>query len=189
MPGGEMSTDPQWSETVERLYNKHFDALHRIAWRCLSDRNTVRDVIQEIFTRLLEGRRRFATLEDAERYLFRSFKNLLIDKARSRARWRYVELDRANERLITSGAVQEDELVNRRIEGKSLPLPEPDRGIFALAYFEKKTDEEIASQLNLKLSTIRYRLRKARQAITHILVEEHHFGQKEIAHLFSRIKT
>jgi RNA polymerase sigma-70 factor (ECF subfamily) len=184
-----MSTDVQWSKTVEKLYDKHFDALHRIAWRCLSDRNMVRDVIQDIFARLLATSRRFATLEDAERYLFRSFKNLLIDTARSRTRWQYVELDQAGSEHAFTAAAQEEQLVSKRLREKSLPLSQPDRGIFELAYFEKKSDEEIARQLNLKLSTIRYRLRKARLAITRILTEKHQFGQREIAQLFSRIKN
>jgi len=183
------SANTPWRDTVEHLYGKHFDALHRIGWRCLSDRSMVRDVIQEIFTRLLATSRSFATLEDAERYLFRSFKNLLIDKARHRSRWSYVELADAGPALAASDASQEEQLVSRRISGKRLPLPEPDRGIFELAYFEKKSDEEIAGQLNLKLSTIRYRLRLARLAITRLLVEQYDYGQRDIARLFSRVKN
>ena len=184
-----MNTDAQWKDTVKRLYRKHFDALHRIAWRCLSDRNMVRDVIQEIFIKMLGRQRTFETLEDAERYLFRSFKNLLIDKARSRARWQYVELEQAGSQLPTAGGEQEEQLVALRLEGKTLPLEQPDRGIFEMAYFEKKSDEEIASRLNLKLTTIRYRLRMARQTITRILTEEQKLGQREIAGLFSRAKN
>jgi len=184
-----MNTDQQWNDTVERLYRKHFDALHRIAWRCLSDRNMVRDVIQEIFTKMLGHRRRFDTMEDLERYLFRSFKNLLIDKARSRARWQYTDLEQARSQLLTSDGNQEEQLVALRLQGKELPLSQPDRGIFEMAYFEKKSDEEIASHLNLKLSTIRYRLRMARQTITRILTDERKLGQREIAGLFSRAKN
>lgn len=184
-----MTIDGQWRGTVEHLYGKHFDSLHRIAWRCLSDRTMVRDVIQEMFTKLLATSRHFPTLKDAERYLFRSFKNLLIDKARSRKRWQYVDLGQAGSELPTAGAAQDEQLVSKRLEGKHLPLPLPDRSIFELAYFEKKSDEEIASQLNLKLSTIRYRLRLARQAISRILIDQHRFGQQEIAHFFSRVKN
>ncbi len=183
-----MSDDGQWRDTVEHLYGKHFDTLHRIAWRCLSDRNMVRDVIQDIFARLLATNRSFATLEDAERFLFRSFKNLLIDKARSRSRWQYVELDQAGGDLPSTGAAQDEQLVSRRLEGKSLPLPQPERGIFQMAYFEKKSDEEIARRLNLKLSTIRYRLRLARLEITRILAEKHRWAPREIAQLLSRAK-
>ncbi len=184
-----MSQGNQWRDTVTALYDKHFDALHRIAYRCLSDRSLVRDVIQEMFTKLLGTSRSFATFEDAERYLFRSFKNLLIDKARSRNRWQYVELDKAGEALSTRDSVQEEQLVSKRIEGKTLPLPQPDRGIFELAYFQKKSDQEIAGQLNMKLSTIRYRLRLAREAITRILSDQHNFGQREIDRLLSRSKN
>jgi len=183
-----MSDDGQWRETVEHLYGKHFDTMHRIAWRCLSDRNMVRDVIQDIFAKLLATSRSFATLEDAERFLFRSFKNLLIDKARSRSRWQYVELDQAGGDLPATGADQDEQLVSRRLEGKSLPLSQPERGIFQMAYFEKKSDEEIARRLNLKLSTIRYRLRLARLEITRILAEKHRWAPREIAQLLSRAK-
>jgi len=178
-----------WKDTVETLYRKHFDVLHRIAWRCLSDRTMVRDVIQEIFIRLLKTDCHFETVEDTERYLFRSFKNLLIDKARSRARWQYVELDQADEKLSTAGTMQEEQLVSKRIKGKQLPLPQPDRGIFEMAYFQKLSDVEIAGRLNMKLSTIRYRLRLARQKITSILSERYHYGQREIAQLLSRSKN
>lgn len=184
-----MSVEGQWNATVEQLYGLHFDSLYRIGWRCLSDRTMVRDVIQEIFARLLTSSRQFPTMEDAERYLFRSFKNLLIDKSRSRKRWQYVDLDQVGGELPTAGPAQEENLVSRRLKGKCLPLPQPDRSIFELAYFEKKSDEEIASQLDLKLSTIRYRLRIARRTITSILTEQHQFGQREVENLFSRAKS
>ena len=57
-----------------------------------------------------------------------------------------------------------------------------------LAYFEKMTDEEIAGQLDLKITTVRYCLKKARKAIREMLEKNSAISKWELESFFSRVK-
>lgn len=183
-----MARYPVWKQRVESLYEEHFNTLHRIALRSLSDRSLARDAIQEAFVKLLGSDRNFGTDDDAARFLFRTFRNLLIDKMRLTMRWKYQDLDGIPADRLSNSPDQEEELVSSRLEGQKVPLPQPERGIFELAYFEKLTDEEIARQLDIKITTVRYCLKKARKAIREILVNNNATSEKELDAFFSRAK-
>jgi DNA-directed RNA polymerase specialized sigma24 family protein len=58
-----------------------------------------------------------------------------------------------------------------------------------LAYFEKLTDEEIAARLGIKLSTVRYILKKSRTALRDILARNGGVTERELDALFSRAKS
>jgi RNA polymerase sigma-70 factor (ECF subfamily) len=184
-----MARYPVWKQSVEQLYEEHFNTLYRMALRSLNDRSQARDVIQEAFVKLLGSDRSFKTGEDAARYLFRSFRNLLIDKMRHTMRWKYQDVEDLHPERMSTAPRQEDDLVASRLEGRHVPLDQPDRGIFELAYFEKLTDEEIAEKLGLKITTVRYCLKKARKAIRELLTATSTISEKELDSFFSRAKT
>lgn len=184
-----MTRYPVWKQNVEQLYSDHFNTLYGMAIRSLNDRNQARDVIQEAFVKLLGSHRTFETDEDATRFLFCTLRNLLIDRMRMDARWKYKDLDGVQPARLSTGAHQEDDLVTSRLEGRPLPLPHPQRSIFELAYFEKLKDEEIADRLEMKVTTVRYCLKKARSAIREILIENGTVNHRELEAFFSRAKN
>lgn len=184
-----MARYPVWKQRVEQLYEEHFDTLYRMALRSLNDRSQARDVIQEAFVKLLSSDRSFKTDDDAARYLFRTLRNLLIDRMRRDMRWKYRDLEDLRPELMSARPRQEEDLVAKRLRGRRLPLSQPDRGIFEMAYFEKMTDEEIAGTLGLKITTVRYCLKKARRAIRALLDATGRLTEKELNVLFSRAKS
>ena len=76
----QLQANTSWKDTVEWLYEKHFNKLHGMAFRKLADKSKVRDVVQEVFKRLLSKERQFDSEESAEKFLYRSFKNLLCTR-------------------------------------------------------------------------------------------------------------
>jgi RNA polymerase sigma-70 factor (ECF subfamily) len=184
-----MARYPVWKQRVEHLYGEHFDALYRMARRSLVDRNEARDVIQEAFVKLLGSKQSFATDDDISRFLFRTFRNLLIDRMRREMRWKYRELDNLRAERLSAGPRQEDDLVASRLKNCKVPLPQPDLGVFEMAYFEKLTDEEIAERLEMKITTVRYLLKKSRKAIRELLADSGSLTEKELETLFSRVKA
>jgi len=183
-----MARYPVWKQRVESLYEEQFNILYRIALRSLSDRSLARDVVQEAFVKLLKSDRNFETEEDAARFLFRTTRNLLIDNMRRTMRWKYQDLDSVRPDRLSNSPGQEDQLVTSRLAGRKVPLPQPDRGIFELAYFEMLTDREIADQLGLKITTVRYCLKRARKAIREMLADNGTISKKELETFFSRAK-
>ncbi len=177
-----------WKKTVEWLYHEHASTLHRRASGALFDRNKVPDLLQELFTRLLEKDRQLGSREEAEKYLYRAFRNLLIDYIQRDVKWKYANPSALEKQEVSTAAHQEDDLVRKRSMDRKLPLPDPDRGIFELAYFEGKKDEEIAELFALKISTVRYCLNKSRKILTEILTGSQGLSRSEVKAYFSRKK-
>jgi RNA polymerase sigma factor (sigma-70 family) len=76
-----MARYPVWKQRVEQLYEEHFNTLYRMALHSFSDRSQARDAIQEAFVKLLGSNRTFETDDDAARFLFRTFRNMLISRS------------------------------------------------------------------------------------------------------------
>lgn len=137
---------------------------------------------------MLEEERRFESEEEAEKFLYASFHNLLIDRVRMEVRWRVRDLEAAGGRRMTTAAHQEDDLIRERLSGRELPLPERERNVFEMAYFQGKSDREIADELQLNIHTVQRRLVRSRKALERIMVLRHGYSMERVKTLFSRSK-
>jgi len=178
----------QWKQTVESLYFEHSTALHRKATAALWDRNKAPDLVQEVFEKMLRAERTFPSKVDAEKYMYTAFRHLLIDYIRKDTRWRFDELDEANPAGLSRKAHQEEDLVKERLDAEAIPLPNPEKSVFIMAYFDKMTDQEIAEKLNQDLNTIRYCLVKSRKGLEKILVQKYGYSKETVKAFFSRKK-
>lgn len=142
-----------------------------IAYGMLSDRDEAEEVVQEAFT--IVWRR--VDLYDRETgglmaWILRITRNRAIDRLRRRKRQvrkseRYVALGGAGERATS--AVEPNEAarpgwhVHESVHAALRSLPEEQRAVVGLAYFEGFTHSEIAEQLGIPLGTVKTRLRLA----------------------------
>ncbi|HXI19626.1 MAG TPA: sigma-70 family RNA polymerase sigma factor [Gemmatimonadales bacterium] len=137
----------------------------------LSDRDEAEDVVQEVFT--IAWRR--VDLFDREQgrlmpWLLRIARNRAIDRLRSRrrqlAKMRRVEAFRALGEAA-SPPVEPNEAarpgwhIHEAVHAALGDLPEDQRTVVRLAYFEGLTQSEIAGRLGIPLGTVKTRLRLA----------------------------
>ncbi len=183
-----MTRYSSWQETIQWLYNEHFDALYRKAFYALFEKNKAADIVQEVFARLLERERPEMDRTEAAGYLYTSFRNLLIDHIRRDTKWKHRDIEKVSQATVSSAAHQEEDLISARSREKTLPLPEAEANIFRLAHFDKLSDQQIADMLQLKINVVRYSLVKSRKALEKILIKKHGYTNKEIKTLLSRKK-
>lgn len=142
-----------------------------ITYGMLSDRDEAEEVVQEAFT--IVWRR--VDLYDRESgglmaWILRITRNRAIDRLRRHKRQarkseRYVAMGGAGERW--TGAVEPNEAarpgwhVHESVHAALRSLPEDQRAVVRLAYFEGLTQAEIAQELGIPLGTVKTRLRLA----------------------------
>lgn len=71
---------------LEKLYQLYFDQLYAYGFRYCADAVFVEDAIQDLFIKFINTRHKLTLPVSVKNYLFRSFKNLLIDKLRAEKR-------------------------------------------------------------------------------------------------------
>ncbi len=142
-----------------------------VAYGMLSDRDDAEEVVQETFT--IVWRRVDLFDENSGRlipWLLRIARNRAIDRLRGRKRRRLKA-----SRLLSFGALEEgrapavepDEAgrpgwhVHESVHSAMRDLPEEQRTVVQLAYFEGLTQSEIAERVGIPLGTVKTRLRLA----------------------------
>jgi RNA polymerase sigma-70 factor (ECF subfamily) len=145
------------------LYDRYRLILFGLTMRILNSREEAEDVLQEVF---LQVWRRAADFDEQRGRPF----TWLVTLARSRAIDR-LRLLGARQRLANSAAEETSEEVSdasldalkseqrRIVRGALSELPEEQRQVLRLAYFDGLTQTEIATQLNAPLGTVKTRMR------------------------------
>lgn len=154
---------PEAGERFSQLYETEAPRLLRYFRRHTHDCHTAPDLVQDAFARLAATERATPLVNPAA-YLQRIARNLLIDRARSRAlrdTW-HVALD---EEQGSVPASQEDALLASELltlyEKAIAELPERTRMIFVLQRADGLTYRAIAQRLGLPLWTVEHHMKRA----------------------------
>lgn len=153
--------------TIEQLYTAYRQELVQWCTGMTGNRETARELVQDGFVRALDNEALVTTLRDnqARAWLYRTVRNLYIDRLRHTARedicdelpeaqlpaqtpWEYTELEMA-ELLQT--------------------LPSLDRKLFILRYLEGYNATQLAELYHLPPGTIRARLSQTRTLLRRAL--------------------
>jgi RNA polymerase sigma-70 factor, ECF subfamily len=178
----ESLTDEELLERVARdrdqaafgvLYDRYARAVFSLVVRILRDRHTGEDVAQEAFAavwRAASGYHRGRG--SAAGWMFAIARNAAIDAGRARVPLVVGELpDRPDPGpLPDARAIAEVEAFRVHVAVDS--LPEREREVIELAYYNGLAQSEIAEQLELPLGTVKTRTRSALQRMAPMLREE-----------------
>jgi len=173
-------------EIVGAIYEEHSYDLFRWASKYVSTKSVAYDLIHTVFIKLLEKPEGIDTPETAKLLLFKMFHDAMVDEIRRDIRWSMRGIDTIDDQRLLQLPRQEEELVSDRLRGQQLPLPDPDRTVFSLAYFQGEKDSEIARIMGLKLSTVRYSLKCSRKIIRKILRKRNDLSESQLKELLRR---
>jgi len=153
----------QHSALLNAYYEYEGDLVRFLARR-LKCAFTARDLVQELYLRLLKIENP-AAIQNRRAYLFRVAANLATDHQRVEAR--RTELLRESRDLLTepAHAVTPERIALARTELERLrrvveALPPLSRKIFYLNRFEGMPQREIAQQINVSVTTVEKHIRK-----------------------------
>ena len=145
----------------ETLYEGHYNELVAYGVRLFAQRELAEDLVQETFLRALMNADVVEDLSPSQRraWLFRTFKNLFVDRYRRAMREKELLLQFPSEPAVDQGL---QEMENALL---LLSVSPQDRAIFHLRHFEGYTAQEIACMMNLPPGTVRSRLARCRKQL------------------------
>ncbi len=146
---------------IVRIVETHSDMLLRIAINRVQSMTEAEDIVQAVYLRLMTSQPRLQSIEHERAWLIRTAINLCLDYHKSAARQTNVPFseDIAAPTFGEAGEVLES----------VWKLPQRDRYIVYLFYFEDLSVKEIALLLNEQTGTITSRLSRARKKLKQLL--------------------
>ncbi|MDD3409231.1 MAG: sigma-70 family RNA polymerase sigma factor [Eubacteriales bacterium] len=149
-------------QELERLMAQYGDSLLRMCYALLHDRELARDATQESFLKAYRALGSLRSGETEKAWLMRIAINTCKDMRRSRW-WRMIDRRVTPEDLPEAG--REDDLPDEQPLLAVMNLPEKERQVVLLHYYQGMTLEEIAQTLDSPASTVRTRLMRARRGL------------------------
>jgi RNA polymerase sigma-70 factor (ECF subfamily) len=141
------------------IYDRYAGVVYGVALRVLASTTAAEDVVQEVFLQLWRNPQAFAA--DRARlapWLAVIARNRAIDSLRKRP-----PEDDIAEMPISTGVSLEDESSQRlaveKVRGVLVQLPQDQRKVLEMAFFEGMTHTEIAGKTGEPLGTIKTRIR------------------------------
>lgn len=174
MAGGEV-------EALDILYDRYARAVYAFAVRIVGDGLLAEEVLQEAFVRAWQQAERFELARGSfASWLLSITHNLAIDEVRKRQRrpQRATSVDIADllqGEVDTSVDVEEAAEaaeLRSRIQTAMATLPDAQRRVIELAYFDGLTQREIADFLDEPLGTIKTRMRLGMHKLRDLLAAE-----------------
>ena len=152
---------------IEEILNSMGDKLYNYLTIKLSSPLDAEDVLQEVFCRLVRYRVRFRFIRNPSAYVFRVARNEAIRFLKKRTR--NPETHRSVEefsKVIQDNLTGLDNIALNRAAEALAQIPEDQREVIILRFFEELTFKEIASvcgvSLNTAASRYRYGMKKLR---------------------------
>lgn len=156
--------DPtQGRDSPEAVIRRYSDMVYRLAFARTGNRSDAEDLYQEVFLRYLTKAPAFTSEDHRKAWLLRVAVNCANRFHTAPWRRRTEPLSEALSVPAPEGEDLWEEL--RR-------LPERDRTVLHLYYYEDMTTEEIAQMLDRNPATVRSQLLRARAKLKKLLVEE-----------------
>ena len=149
---------------ISRLVEQYADMLLRVALNRTQNLAEAEDIIQTVYLRLLRVRPRFRSEEHERAWLLRTAINLCKDYRKSAARRSCVPLEGQDIAVFPEETTQVLEAICQ--------LPENDRYVVYLYYFEHLSIGKIAQLLQEKEGTVSSRLSRARKKLKPLLKGE-----------------
>ena len=152
--------------SFEQLYRRHVGRVHGAVWR-LSGMNPARaeELAQEALLRLWQRAAMYDPQQGAvSTWLFRIGRNLHIDRIRREPGWVQVLEEAApasDEELARPFTSAEDYAEHVHLQRRIEDLPAVQARLMRMSYFEAKSHQEIADELQMPLGTVKSHLRRA----------------------------
>lgn len=156
-------------QAFELLFRKLYVRLCKFSYKFLNDTEEAQEIVQEVFTKIWEGREDIDPEESLKSYLFKIVQNLSLNRLkRKKVESRYIEIYKLvyNDNLEFSA---HESLLARELEEQIAlsigHLPNECRKIFQLSRNEGLKYREIADVLHISIKTVETQMSKALRSL------------------------
>ena len=151
--------------SLENLYQQYADILYRVSFSLLQNKADAEDAVMDGFERYLRAKRTFSSPEHEKAWLLKVTVNRCRDLLRKKKFRIYTPLEE-----VTSMPAEEKTVFDF---SAVLSLPQEQKEVILLYYFEDMKVEEVAKALSASVSAVKMRLLRAREALREKLGEEY----------------
>lgn len=154
----------QGSETAfAELYARHIRSLLDYGHKLTSNTDLIKDAAQELFINIWNSKSRLTTPSYVKIYLIRSFRNNLLRSIRKEKMIDDVSLEDLINDVSGVSSYDESELIRRKaLLKKTLDqLPERQKEIIHLRYYQNIKNQDIAEILNINPQSVSNLLQRA----------------------------
>lgn len=142
--------------------------LFRFALRFLGNEDEAKDIVQEVFIRVWNGRHEMAAVQNWEAWCMRITKNLSLDRIRVLTRKRTEPIEEGfglqNDALTPLESAEMGESM-QKISQMMAALPEKQRQVMHLRDVEGYSYQEISEILEIDMNQVKVNLFRARNAV------------------------
>lgn len=159
-------------DALSDLYTEFAHELYSYGLRITKDEFLVKDCIQEVFIQLVDRRKNILITSRIQIYLFKSFRNKIIEELRSKKRKQdivtqlseksYAYEKNAEQLMIDS---EEENSIRHILNASIAKLPNRQKEIIYLKYTEGFNYDEIADLLNIDKASARTLLYRSLKTI------------------------
>jgi RNA polymerase sigma factor (sigma-70 family) len=167
---------------LETFQNRVFpvkNKLFRFAFRLLGSTEEAKDVVQEVFIKVWNGREQLVDIQNMEAWCMRITKNVSLDRLRQQKRRQTDSIEQGlhvvNETLSPAENTELQENM-KRIGDFMAMLPEKQRQVMHLRDIEGYTYNEISEILEMDMSQVKVNLFRARNAVREKLQKINAYG-------------
>jgi len=169
-------------KSFERLFKELFSELCSYAIQYTADRFLAEEIVQDIFIKIWQNREDITPTKSVKAYIFQAVHNSCINSIIQKKNkktihniflsdesWEVIqESTQINPFLLEKLEARDTEQIIKQIIET---LPTGCSEIFKLSRFENKSNQEIAEQLNISISTIRTQIYRALDKISEGLLK------------------
>ena len=144
---------PGLKKSFDRIFEEMYIPLCRFSFSIVKDKSIAEDIVQSVFLKLWQERKKLSKLNNAKPYIYNCVRNASIDWLRKVKRISDVPIDVIQNENIESRIIEQEV----RVELNKLLnfLPKKCKEVFVLCVIEKLPYEDVASELGISLNTVK----------------------------------
>jgi RNA polymerase sigma-70 factor (ECF subfamily) len=152
-------------QAFELLFRKYYVRLCGFANKFLNDHEEAQNIVQDVFTKIWEGREDIELDDSLKSYIFKATQNLCLNKiTRNKVESKYLEIYRQvyiNNRTLSASESLFAKELESNIAVAIDKLPGKCKKIFELSRIEGLKYSEIAEILHISIKTVEAQMSKA----------------------------
>ena len=141
------------------IYQRHFHALYSYGLKMCSEREIVKDCIQDLFIHIWKNRERLSSTTSIKFYLYRSLKTRLIDSFKFQQKHLQLadydlELESVCSEELNMIVAQTSEAQKKRVLLALEKLTERQKESLKLKFYEELSSEEIGKRMSISVEGV-----------------------------------
>jgi len=152
------------SSAIEELYNFYYPRLYHFSKTFLKLEEGIDDILQEVFIKIWQNRKRIKTSSTFNAYIFTITRNLLLNELRSRLTNQRIKENVGKLSIpIEYSFIEQSEFqdLKEKVDKAINELPYRQKEIFSLSRIDGYSHKEIAEKLNITTKAVEFHISKA----------------------------